>query len=89
MLKIYTKKIKQLNPRKVTQSTDILSTSLKENTDILLAYVCNFVYETMRGGKFASFLRHASITPIFKERFQGIEKKQTAFCYATNCFKIF
>lgn len=63
-LKLYAtcNEIKQLNPRKATQSTDIPVGVLKENPDIFSSYICDFVNETVKSGKFSLILKHANIT---------------------------
>ena len=46
------KDIKILKARKATQTTDIAVKILKENADIFSAYICFFLSEAIRSGKF-------------------------------------
>ena len=59
------KEIKNLSPRKATQSIDIPVKSLKENSDIFGNYICDFFNDCIDRGDFPSVLKIANITPAF------------------------
>ena len=51
------KEINRLKTRKAIQVTDIPVKILKENADVFSAYICDFLSETIRRGKFPSILK--------------------------------
>lgn len=55
------KEIKRLIARKAAQSTDISGEIIKVNADIFSVYICDFLNEPIRSGKFSSFLKNANI----------------------------
>ena len=61
------KKIKRLKARKATQITDIPIKILKENADIFSAYICDFLNETIKSGKFPAILKMA-ISRLFSKK---------------------
>ena len=65
------KEIKRLKARKATQITDIPVKILKENADIFSAYICDFLNQTIRSGKFPAILKNGDITAVFKKGFKG------------------
>ena len=68
------KEIKRLKARKATQITDILVKILKENDDIFSAYICDFLNETIKSGKFPAISKNGDITAVFKKGFKGSKK---------------
>ena len=73
------KKIKSLKARKAIQITDIPVKILKKNTDLFSAYICDFLNQTIRSGKFPAILKNDDITAVFKKGFK----------YFVNYFKNF
>ena len=63
--------IKRLKARKATQITDILVKILKENADVLSAYICDFLNKTIRSGKFPEVLKDGDVTAVFKNVLKG------------------
>ena len=63
------KEIKRLKARKATQITDIPAKMLKENADIFSGYICEFLNETIKGGKFPAILKNGDITAVLKNFF--------------------
>ena len=61
------KEIKRLKARKATQTTDIPVKILKENPDIFSAYICDFLNETIKSGKFPAILKMA-ISQLFSKK---------------------
>ena len=55
------KEIERLKARKAAQSTDVSGEVIKVNADIFSAYICDFLNEPIRSGKFSSFLKNANI----------------------------
>ena len=59
--------VRKLNPKKACQESDIPVKIIKENLD-----VSNFVYNNFKdslfSSNFPSYLKNATITPIFKKR---------------------
>ena len=45
-----------------------------KNADIVSAYICDLVNETVRQGRFLSNLKDFKIMPVFNERFRGSKK---------------
>ena len=68
------KKINKLGKRKAIQNTDIPVKILKENAEIFGSYICHFFNVFVDKGMFASVLKHANITPIFKKGYKGSEE---------------
>ena len=68
---MFFKEIKRLKARKVTQITDIPVKVLKENADIFSAYLCDFLNESIKDGKFPVILKNGDITAVFKKDFKG------------------
>ena len=58
--------IKRLKARKAIQITDIPVKILKENVDTFSAYICDFLNETIRSGRFPLILKNDDITAVFK-----------------------
>ena len=73
------KKIKSLKARKAIQITDIPVKILKKNTGLFSAYICDFLNQTIRSGKFPAILKNDDITAVFKKGFK----------YFVNYFKNF
>ena len=46
----------------------------KKNADIVSAYICDLVNETVRQGRFLSNLKDFKIMPVFNESFRGSKK---------------
>ena len=65
------KEIKRLKARKATQITDIPVKISKENADIFSVYICDFLNETIRSGKFPAILKNGDIAAVFKKDFKG------------------
>ena len=65
------KEIWKLDPRKVTQNTDIPVAILKQNSDVFGNYICDFFNECVDKGVFLYILKNANITPVFKKDFRG------------------
>ena len=65
------KETKRLKARKATQITDIPVNILKENVYIFPAYVCDFLNESIKSGKFPAILKNGDITAVFKKSFNG------------------
>ena len=65
------KEIRKLDPRKATQNTDIPVIILKQNSDIVGNYICDFFNECVDKAVFPSILKKANITPVFKKGFRG------------------
>ena len=65
------KEINRLKTRKAIQVTDIPVKILKENADLFSAYICDFLNETIRSGKFPSILKNGDITAVFKKGYKG------------------
>ena len=65
------KEIKRLKAKKATQITDIPVKILKENADIFSAYICDFLNETIRSGKYPAILKNGDITAVFKKGFKA------------------
>ena len=63
--------IKRLKARKATQITDIFVKILEENADVLSAYICDFLNETIRSGKFPEVLKNGDVTAVFKNGLKG------------------
>ena len=64
------KEIKRLKAKKATQITDIPVKILKEDA-IFSAYICDFLNETIRSGKFPAILKNGEITAVFKKGFKA------------------
>ena len=56
---------------KATQITDIPVKTSKENADIFSAYICDFLNETIRHGKFPAILKNSNISAVSKKGFKG------------------
>ena len=68
------KEIKRLRARKATQITDIPVKVLKENADIMSVYICDFLNETRRSGKFPAILKNEDTTAVFKKVLRDLRK---------------
>ena len=66
--------IKRLKARKAIQITDIPVKILKENVDIFSAYICDFLNETIRSGRFPLILKNGDITTVFKTVLRDVRK---------------
>ena len=64
------KEIWKLDPRKVTQNTDIPVAILKQNSNVFGNYICDFFSECVDKGVFPYILKNANITPGFKKGFR-------------------
>ena len=60
------KEIKQLNPWKAAQNSDIPVKVPKEITDVFSAYICDFVNKTARKGNFLLILKHTLLLYLKK-----------------------
>ena len=69
------KEVNKLGNRKAIQNTDIPVKILKQNADIFGSYICHFFNICVDKGTFPSVLKHADITPVFKKRIQGFQRK--------------
>ena len=69
------KKINKLRNRKAIQSTDIPVKILKQNADIFGSYICHFFNVCVDNDMFPSVLKHANITTVFKEGYNGSKEK--------------
>ena len=49
---MFLKKLKKLKARKAKQITDVPVKILKKNADILSAYICDFLNQTIKNGNF-------------------------------------
>ena len=83
------KEIKRLKARKATQITDIPVKILKENADIFSGYICDFLNETIRSGKFPAILKNGDITTVFKKGFKGPKENYRSVSILPNISKIF
>ena len=83
------KEIKRLKPRKATQITDIPVKILKENADIFSAYICDFLNETIKSGKFPAILKNGDITAVFKKGFKGSKENYRPVSILPIISKIF
>ena len=68
------KAIKRLRAREATQITDIPVKVLKENADIMSVYICDFLNETRRSGKFPAILKNEDTTAVFKKVLRDLRK---------------
>ena len=68
------KEIKILKARKAKQITDIPVKVLKENADIFLAYISDFLNNTKRSGKFPAILKNGNTTAAFKNILRDLSK---------------
>ena len=64
------REIRKLDPRKVTQNTDISVRILKQNSDIFGNYIIDFFNECVDKGVLPSILKNANVTPVFKKGFR-------------------
>ena len=83
------KEIKRLKTRKATQVTDIPVKILKENADLFSAYICDFLNETIRSGKFPGILKNGDITAVFKKGFKGSKENYRPVSILPIISKIF
>ena len=83
------KEIKRLKARKATQITDIPVKILKENADIFSAYICDFLNETIKSGKFPAILKNGDITAVFKKGFKGSKENYRPVSILPIISKIF
>ena len=60
--------LRKLNPKKACQESDIPVKIIKENLDIVSNIVCNNLNNSLSTSNFPSYLKNASITPIFKKK---------------------
>ena len=79
------KKINKLGKRKAIQNTDIPVKILKENAEIFGSYICHFFNVFVDKSMFASVLKHANITPIFKKGYKGSEENYRPVSITTEC----
>ena len=83
------KEIKRLKVRKATQITDIPVKILKENTDIISGYICDFLNETIRSGKCPAIFKNGDITAVFKKGFKGSKENYRPVSILLTISKIF
>ena len=83
------KEIKRLKARKATQITDTPVKILKENADIFSVYICDFLNETIRNGKFPAILKNGDVTAIFKKGFKGSKENYRPVSILPIISKIF
>ena len=83
------KELKQLNPRKAVQSTNIPVKVLKENAVFFSTYLCDFVNETVRNGKIPSIFKHANIISVFKKGSRKSKENYHPVSIITVISKIF
>ena len=77
------KEIKRLKARKPTKEM------LKENADIFSAYICDFLNETIKSGKFPAILKNGDITAVFKKGFKGSKENYRPVSILPIISKIF
>ena len=78
-----------MKARKATQITDIPIKILKENADIFSAYICDFLNETTKSGKFPAILKNGDITVVFKKGFKGSKENYRPVSILPIISKIF
>ena len=83
------KEIKRLKARKATQITDTPVKVLKENADIFSVYICDFLNETIRNGKFPAILKNGDVAAIFKKGFKGSKENYRPVSILPIISKIF
>ena len=86
---IFFKKIKRLKARNATQITDIPIKVLKQYADFFSAYICYFLNETIRTGKFPAILKNGNITVVFKQGFKGSKENYRPLSILPIISKIF
>ena len=60
--------LRKLNPKKVCQESDIPVKIIKKNLDIASNFVYNNFNNSFFSSNFSSYLKNATITPIFKKK---------------------
>ena len=86
---IFFKKIKRLKARNATQITDIPIKVLKQYADFFSAYICYFLNETIRTGKFPAILKNGNITVVFKQGFKRSKENYRPLSILPIISKIF
>ena len=83
------KEIKRLKARKATQITDIPVKIFVENADVLSAYICDFLNETIRSAKFLTFFKNGDITTVFIKGFKRSKENYRTVSILPIISKIF
>ena len=81
--------IKRLKASKATQIADIPVKISKENVDIFSAYICDFLDETIRSGKFPRILKISNMAAVSKNNFKGSKENYRPVSILPIISKIF
>ena len=60
-----------------------------ENADIFSVYICGFLNETIRSGKFPAVLKNSDIMTVFKKGFKGSKENYRRVSILPIISKIF
>ena len=69
------KEILKLDVNKASQSSDIETKVLKENSDIFSNFLFNSFNNPIKLSTFPEILKHADITPLYKKKVKKISKE--------------